>query len=413
MLKRLGLNLIVLFFFLPLAAQTELLTIQDAVNTAYERNTELQQLRAQRKQKENEWRTATGISSPEISYFKEGIPEGTGQAFDERRITVSQEVDFPLTISYRLKGISEELKALDFHIQSIEREIKAKTKSFYIEVLYALALKDSRQNQLKLTEDLHNAVYTKFETGMANGIDLANAELRLDEAKNDLDHSEWILHQARYGLFFSIGLPVNDQKYSIQFSDTLMASDIEISQIQSLAVQENQPEFLASEHELNAAEFFLKETKSNILPDIRLNLYKQDFGSGYSFTGFEIGFKIPLWYPLDQKGNLMMAIAREEEINWKQEQIRLSMKREIEYAWHNYSVSRSIIKRYNESMKNNAALLQNLSLKAYQLGEIDLLNLLNAQQIFLDSEQRYLSALRDYYLQLVSLEKYLEKDLVY
>jgi cobalt-zinc-cadmium efflux system outer membrane protein len=52
-------------------------------------------------------------------------------------------------------------------------------------------------------------------------------------------------------------------------------------------------------------------------------------------------------------------------------------------------------------------------LRAYQLGEIDMLNLLNAQQTFLASEQRYLSALRDYYLQLIALEIYLDEDLVY
>lgn len=413
MYKSLVLIFLFLFSTFTVSAQEDLLTILKAVNSAYDRNTELQQLRAQLKQKENEWRIATGISSPEISYFKEGIAEGTGQAFDEKRITISQEIDFPLTISYRLKAISEEVKATELRVRSLERTIKAETKSLYIEVLYALHLQQSRQNQLKLAEELYNAVYTKFETGMANGIDLTNARLRLDEAKNDLDQSEWILHQARYGLFYSIGLPTEDQKYSITFTDTLVASDIEISQILSLAAQENHPDFQASQHELNAAGYYLKETKSNILPDLRFNLYKQNFGAGYNFTGFEVGLKIPLWYPLDQKGRVNMALAKEDEITWKQEQIRLTMKKEIEYAWHNYSVSRSIVKRYIETMKNNADQLRNLSLRAYQLGEIDLLNLLNAQQIYLSSEQRYLSALRDYYLQLVSLEKYLEKDLVY
>lgn len=72
---------------------------------------------------------------------------------------------------------------------------------------------------------------------MGNGIDLVNAELKLEEAKNDLDQSEWILHKARYGLFYAMGLPVEDQKYTIAFSDTLSASNIEISQIFTLAVQ--------------------------------------------------------------------------------------------------------------------------------------------------------------------------------
>ncbi len=394
-------------------AQDSLLSIQMAVESAYNRNAELQQLYAQYKQRENAWRTETGISAPEISYFKEGISSGPGDPFDEKRITVSQEIDFPLTTAYRLKGLSEQVKAVALQIKSRENEIKAEVKSKYVEVLYALYLQKSRQNQLKLAQELYNAVYTKFETGMGNGIDLANAELRLEQAKNDLDQTEWILHQARYGLFFAMGLPVEDQKYSIQFSDSLHATDIEISQIMTLAVQENQPDYLSTQHELKASDFSLKEARSNILPDIRLNLYKQNFGGGYNFKGFEVGLKIPIWYPFDQRGKINVALAKQEEIQWKQKEIKLAMKKQIEYAWHNYSVSRTIIQRYDDTMKDKASHLQSLTLKAYQLGEVDLLNLLNAQQTYLASEERYLTALRDYYLQLVLLEKFLEQDLVY
>ncbi|MDB4582303.1 TolC family protein [Draconibacterium sp.] len=408
--------LLILIFIIAISqafAQDSLLTIQQAVKTAYLQNTELQQLWAQLKQKENVWRTETGISAPEISYFKEGIGSGPGDVFDEKRFTVSQEIDFPLTTSYRIKGLKEEVKALEYKILSREKEIKAEVKSKYIEVMYALYLQKSRENELKLAQDLYNAVFTKYETGMGNGIDLANAELKLEEAKNDLDQSEWILHKARYGLFFAMGLPEEEQKYSIAFSDTLTADNIEISQIFALAVQEEQPKYLASEHEFTASKYFIKEAKSNILPDIRFNFYKQNYGSGYDFNGFEVGLKIPIWYPFEQKGKIQIANAKQSEIRWKQKEIRLEMKRQIEYAWHNYSVSRSIINRYNNTMKDKATELQRLSLRAFQLGEMDLLNLLNAQQIYLSSEQRYLSALRDYYLQLVALEIYLDKDLVY
>ncbi len=414
-MKKAYLIAVFIFSFLSIFGQGQdsLLTINEAVESAFNRNAELQQLRAQLKQKENLWRLQTGVSPPEISYFKEGISSGPGDAFDEKRITISQEIDFPVTTVYRLKGIEEEVKALEYQIKSIEKSVKAEVKSHYIEILYALYLQRSTKNQLQLAQELYNAVYTKFETGMANGIDLTNAELRLAEAKNDLDQTDWTLHKARYSLFYVIGLPVEDQKYSIRFSDTLQATNIEISQIFTLAVQERQPDFQSAEHQLKATDFYLKEAKSNILPDIRLNFYKQNYGTGYNFNGFEVGLQIPIWYPLDQKGKINTALARHEEIAWKQQEIKLDMKRQIEFAWHNYAVSRSIINRYNETLKNKAQQLQNLTLKAYQLGEIDLLVLLNAQQSYLTSEQRYLQALRDYYLQLAALEKYLEEDLVY
>ncbi|WP_372948043.1 TolC family protein [Mariniphaga sp.] len=408
------LTLFIFFVSLTLKAQDEL-TIKDAVNYALDQNTKLQQMRAVLKQKQNAWRTETGISAPEISYFKEGIGSGPGDVFDEKRVTVSQEIDFPLTTAYRLKGISEVVKALELEVKSIESEIKAEVKSYYIEVLYANYLQRSRQNQLKLAQELYNAVFTKFETGMANGIDLTNAELRLEEAKNDLDQSEWILHKARYGLFFSMGLPEEEQLYNITFSDTLMATNLEIPQIEALLKQKDHPRYLATQHELQATYFFLKEAKSNYLPDLNLSLYKQNLGigDGYNFKGFEVGLRIPIWFPFEQKGKINQATARREEINWKQKEISLEIKQQIEYAWHNCEVSRSIINRYNLTMKEKATHLQNLSLRAYQLGEIDLLNLLTSQQTYLTSEQRYLESLRDYYLQLVALEKYLGQELVY
>jgi outer membrane protein, heavy metal efflux system len=111
-------------------------------------------------QKENVWRTETGISAPEISYFKEGIGSGPGDVFDEKRVSITQGIEFPLTSAYRLKGISEEVKAMELQVRAVENEIKAEVKSFYIEVLYALYLQKSRRNQLELATELYNAVYS-------------------------------------------------------------------------------------------------------------------------------------------------------------------------------------------------------------------------------------------------------------
>ncbi len=392
------------------SSQDSVLTIEQAVQSAFVRNPELQQLRARLKQRTNLRKTESGISAPEVSYMKEGIGNGL---FDEKRVSISQEMDFPLTTSYRLKGISEEIKAMENEVRFMEKEIKADVKISYAEVLYALYMLRLRQEEQNNAHDMYNAVFTKYETGMATGIDLANAELRLEEAKNDMDQSTWLLHKARYSLFYFMGLPENEQLYTISFTDTLLVSDLDFSEIQSLSSKGNQPLVLATQHEQKASEYYLKEARSNILPDLRVSLYKQNYGDGYNFRGFEVGLQIPLWYPLEQKGRINTATARQEEIEWKQQQVALDIKRQIESAWHNYSVSWSIINRYHETMKGKAEQLKNLTLRAYQLGEVDLLHLINAQQVYLASEQRYLGALRDYYIQLILLEKYLDQDLVY
>jgi cobalt-zinc-cadmium efflux system outer membrane protein len=108
-----------------------------------------------------------------------------------------------------------------------------------------------------------------------------------------------------------------------------------------------------------------------------------------------------------------MAEARQSEIQWKQKSIELDMKQQIEHAWHSYRSSKQIIDRYKMTISSKSLKLEQLSLEAYRLGEIDLLNLINAQQTYLANQKRFLTALRDYYLQLAQLEKFLNKDLVY
>jgi cobalt-zinc-cadmium efflux system outer membrane protein len=393
--------------------QAQLLTIQDAVEQAIKNNAQINQMRSQLQQKQAEWRTQTGISAPEISYMKEGINNKAADPFQEQRWTVSQSVDFPLTTSYRTKGLHQEEKAMEFGIQEEGRKLKSEVKSRYVEVIYALHLQKLRDQQLKLATELYNAVFTQFETGMGNGMDLTKAELQVAEANNDIDDARRQLHMARYSLFNLMGLPPENQKYTIEFMDTLKSNNVEISQITALSVLTDQPLYKSSESELTASGYFLKEARSNILPDIRFNLYKQDYGTGYNFNGFELGLSFPVWYPFEQKGKIRMNLARQDEIRWKQKEIRSAVKEQIEHAWHSYEVSRSTIQRYDETIRTKAEKLQTLTLNAYRLGEVDLLNLIQAQQIYLNSQQRYLSALRDYYIQLVELERFLNLELVY
>lgn len=394
-------------------AKPQLITLTGAVDQAIKNNPRINQLRAEFNRKSEEWRLQTGIMAPEISYFKEGIGSKGADPFQEQRISLSQSVDFPLTTAYRLKALKEEVKALEFSIQAEEREIKAGVKSKYVEVLYSLYLQKLRDQQLKLATEIYNAVYTQFETGMGNGMDLIKAELQVAEANNEIDDARKQLHMARYGLFNVMGMNAENQKYDIEFIDTLRTIDVDISQIQALDLLTDQPSFKSAQREYIATGFFLKEARSNLLPDLKFSIYKQDYGTGYNFNGFEIGLVFPIWYPFEHRGRINTTLARRDEISWKQQEIKLGVKKQIEYAWHSYEVSRATIKRYDETIKSKAEKLQSLTLTAYRLGEVDLLNLISAQQIFLNGQVRYLSALRDFYIQLVELEKFFNKDLVY
>jgi outer membrane protein, heavy metal efflux system len=58
-------------------------------------------------------------------------------------------------------------------------------------------------------------------------------------------------------------------------------------------------------------------------------------------------------------------------------------------------------------------MLLELTQEGYRMGELDLLRVLESQRTYLEAEQQYYQSLKNYYLQLIELEKYLPNEIVF
>ena len=407
---------IILLIFIQatsIQAQNNKISLERAVETSLKNNPKLKQWEARLKVKKQERKLAYGIDNPELIYFKEGINDNTTAAFDEQRIAISQSVDFPLKSVYKAKQSKGEYRALEMQFLAFKRNLTANVKRLYVDLLYALYYQKLTGEQFTLAKNLNDAVQSRAEAGAGTGMDQLKAEIQLAKAKNDIDYAERILHQARYELFNVMGLGEDDQRYTIAFDDTLRTKNDVIDQDAALEFTSKHPNYASYVEKQKAAEYGVKAAKSGYLPDISFSLYQQDYGDGYDFTGFEVGLSIPLWFTINQHAKTQQASAKLEEFQWKQKEVLLNMKMQIEHAWHNYEASKQNLERFNEIIAIKSDKLRSLTLEAYKLGEIDLLNLLNAQQIYLDTRKNYLKVLQDYYLQLIELEKYMNKEIVY
>lgn len=391
----------------------DVLTISKATKIAEENNPKIQQIKEQRNIRQLQKKTSTGIQSPEITYFKEGLNDEVSKPFEEQRIAITQSIDFPLKTYYRLQAIGKNIEALKYKEKAVKRQVQANIKTQYVKVLYAKYMQDLRKRQIEINKNLFNAVQAKVEMGEATEMQLTSLEVQLDQAKNKLDLAEKMLHDARYNLFEQMGLPPKNQKYSINFSDTLSTNPQYIKQDSALKLINNSPEILSAKKRIEASEKSIKEARMNYFPDLSFSYYQQDYGSGYNYNGFEFGISIPLWAPLNERGNVQIKLAQNKEIYHQKEQIHANIKKEIEQAWHGYETLNRTIKRYETSIRNKTSRMLDKNIEAYKLGQIDLIELLNAQQIYLDTEAEYLSSLRDYYLEIIKLEKYMDQELVY
>jgi cobalt-zinc-cadmium efflux system outer membrane protein len=388
------------------------LTVKLATDLALQHNPYLRQLAGIVDAREGEVWTSFGLPSPELSYLNEGTPVG-GSGYVERRWTIRQHVDFPLKTYYRLERVSAQGRSARQRYQAETLRIRADVKRAYTDVLYALGSHRLRSEALDLARQLRDAVTARSAVGEASDLELLKAEIQFAEASNQMADVDRSLHRARYTLFNTIGLDPAEQKYSIQFSDTLRYFEITLNEDTVLQTLLQQDDYLSITSALDAADHGVGEAWSDLLPDFFVSYYRQDYGIGFDNYGFEVGIKVPLWFFFQQRGGVQMAQAARSQVSWEQRAVALSLKRQAELAWHGFTSSQEIIRRHAEIINSRSRHLNTLALEAYRVGELELIALLDAQRTFVESQLHYLEALRDYYYQLIEIERFLKADFVF
>ena len=401
-------------FLLPLMGQSQsqkaALTVKDALNLALQNNPELNRVEEQIKIQESDLGLSWGIESPELFYYKEGIG---GNSFSEKSYGISQSLAFPLTGYYRNRRAKLDVRKFE-QLYAAERiRLRAEVKKAYTELAYSIKKIELVESRVELARELREIAQARLEVGESTELDVIQADIQYTQAENELREAEQVKNNARYALFRVIGLDPDRQEYSISFPDTLVYFDVEIDQQMILTGLEEVPQIEAIQLNAESAGKSIKTAKSGYLPDLRADYYRQDFGSGFDFEGFEIGVSFPLWFGLNQSNRVKRAKAEQRRAEWSVNETTLRVKERAENAWHGYETSRNTIRSYRELIQSRAFSLLELTREGYRLGELELLRVLEAQRTFLSSEENYYRSLRNYYLQLIELERFLPNELVF
>jgi len=391
-------------------SQSQVMGVEEAVNLAMENNPELNRIFEEIEVQESLKGAAWGIESPELFYLAKSID---GNSFTEKRYGISQSFTFPLTGYYQNRKVKTELEAVRLNYEAFRKSVIAGVKKAYTQLAYALKNLELVQKEVELADDLREIAKTRFKVGESTEIDIIQTDIRYSQAVNNLLEAEQQRHNARYALFSIIGLTPAKQAYDITYSDTLSFKDVSISQSEVLQNIQATPLFESVQKFVESAEKNLKAAKSGYLPDLRADYYRQDFGSGFDFNGFEIGVSIPLWFGLNEVNSVNRAKAEVRQAEWKAHEILIIANEEAERAWHGYEKSREAILTHKNFIEARSDSLLELTSEGYRMGELDLFRLLEAQRTFLNVQQQYYSSLKNYYLNLIELERFLPYEIVY
>jgi cobalt-zinc-cadmium efflux system outer membrane protein len=389
------------------------MTIQDALDFAEKNNPELNQLDEQINITSASRLNSFGLHPLQFSFLQEGMPSLSDNQFLEKRQSLIQSIDFPLTSFYRYKSNSAGHDAALLQYEQAKRNLRAQVKQAYVNVIHARKMIDLSKQKLAIANELNETAQNRLTAGEASEMEAMRTEISFAQAENDLLNAELGFDVARYALFEVIGLDADEQRYDIVFPDSLTFLDFSIDQHKILAELEQQPGLLSREKNYISKGYAVNQAWSSTLPDFEFSIYRQDFGTGYNFYGFEAGISIPLWFAFNQLPAIQKARAENRIAQFELAKSKLAMKREIENAWHGFSISRQTLVRYKKLISERSDKLLQLTLQGYRLGEIGLLALLDTQRTFIISRENYYNALRNYYFRLIELEKHISQEIVF
>jgi outer membrane protein len=414
--------------------------LNDAVEIALRRNTQLQKSLESINSYESNAKAAFGALLPTLNAsagwnWTRSEDEGGEVNIGGSVLTVPKQVSESRNYSAGLSsgwnlfdGLSNyanlsrnrnNLEAAKFSLERIKQDIIYQTVSFYFDVLNAEKLLKVKEEDLKWNQKNYEIIYERNKLGAvtkadvyAQQVKLGNAELELIKAKNSLE-------TIKSGMLYYLGLDVlevysfEDPQYKnndIDPSSDDFQIDSNISELINSALK-NRADYKSSQFFLESAYQSINMAKAGHLPTLRnyasfglrSNQLKNLADSKTYQFGLSLDIPIFSGWSVDNRIQLAEVEAKTRQLDLAD--LERSIKRDLQKNYLDLTASE---KRVDVSKKNVTAAEENRKIEEekYFLGSTTLLNVLIANSEYTNALSGYINAQYEY-LKLKTQAEYL------
>ena len=197
-----------------------------------------------------------------------------------------------------------------------------------------------------------------------------------------------------------VGLPNDvDSMISLEKDET-------IENLMDIALK-SRFELKEKESDLNAKKYSLKDAKSSRLPTIKLNAdssYSDKWKSGpYSRDSYVgVSFEMPIFTGMSISNSISEAKYKYQQAKFDLKDTENTIKNEV---WTNYQDYLTAVESYNLSKQilESAEENEKVAFKSYEVGKVDIINLLTATSQLADARQQKINAFYDVLVSKINL----------
>ena len=329
--------------------------------------------------------------SPEpagLALEREGIPSGEDiDAYEERRLSISQEFEFPLKYIWRARAAGVAVDEARINALSQLLDLELEVRNAYVQAWLVDQQMKILEKNAEAADNYARQLKRLVELGESASLEERRARVEALQAstKRDAVGKERIAVWGKFQSLTGIDLAENELIPPIGSQ-----SDSDINLKESYELKSAQLQTTLANIETKTAVF-------SWLPDLELSYFQQNVPTENDpdFWGVELGLTIPVWFWLSGRGEIQASKANLRAVRGNLDHLRLQLQTDaVALIQSQQSLSNELM-LYDEQIHPLAEEAYELAMKSYKLGEATYLEVIDAQRTFLDIQLEHLEIKAD------------------
>ncbi|HEY0595835.1 MAG TPA: TolC family outer membrane protein [Sphingopyxis sp.] len=398
---------------LPAAAHAE--TLQGALAKAYENNPTLTAARSGQRANDENVPIQKSFGLPEINtradYEENLIIPGNNTSSPMRSFVATGQVSVPI---YQGGAVRNAVKAAKFRVEAGQADLRAteasvfsQTVGAYMDVIRDQAIVQLNQKNVSVLRTNLQATSDRFEIGDLTRTDVAQSEARLALAEGDLRNAEANLIASRESYIRLVG----DAPVDLQAPPTLPNLPASAEEAVGIALNSN-PDIESANQTVNASKADIGSAKASRAPKVSATLgggYNNFLGSLKSgISGFNVlqetsnaaaGVQVtlPIFTGGRRSAQVRQAQSRSSQAIENYVEVERGVIAQTRGAYAAWQANERIISATQQAVSANALSLEGVRAEN-SVGTRSILDILNAEQEYLNTQVQLVSAQRNSYV---------------
>jgi outer membrane protein TolC len=377
------------------AQNKKTINLSEAMSMAVENNHGLKASYQQVQMAKGNFKENFFLPSPSLNAEFMEVPPGESlNSSMERSYGIEQQLEFPLRYPYKIRSLKADITSAELSYRQAELNLKAQARNAYICWLGTISLMRLAQENLRLAEEFSASSQKLYDEGEIGAIPLSQAKLGVSQAKLQLNTSINNEIGSRTALLTLLGLPGD---VPIEPADSLPSLPT-VNTIPMIFDTLRQPSLQYSNALVQQSKANLAYQRLGFLPDLRIEYARQRIDGQNGYYGVGVGLSMPIWF-FNRQGAVQRTKAQYLQSREALAQTQLALGNQWKAIQSMLAQFQSNIAEYQKMSDESRTLVQNAK-KAFDAGELGYLELISAQQTYIQSKNIYLSNLLNYQLSL-------------